>query len=752
LTAPNSGIIYAEPGSRIEDGLKSNRNHIYTTHYGDSQKNDYSTALQEAENTSYGSPTSYTSNNLFNYVVNTDNRRKPGTACPNKLGKSYSMIDEPTLYHRINPKTGFEEQRLVYKQRAYYVDKRGRSNPEITTSIKMSFTRTGRVNTDISYKNTGSDLFENFIGFSNHDLSLNKDGGELIGITGKKSGNFIPMRALGNERGMYLQDPGNEIRTSFYMNQNNGPGGWAARSASRSYLATKGYLYNPGLLGLTPIRETYYPWKIGKGGSSFFDRNNNVYKFPYTPSGYHNAFRDQNDTGDKGKKKPAGTRLGTKTEKDPNWDSGVTMRTVPASLPAGTTVHLSYGTMTDVPGSTFNPVAEFDSLGTEEEPQIKQLGTKELTFDGHWYDFDSKNVKIYYSIDTGDSQDIKKNVLLDENQTQQDADNGTFHDFSKVIDISALEKGAHKISFMAEDEDGNQSVIQHHNFKLIKKVNSSDSPQIDVTSPIGTIQNPHVPITDKLDLSGSLSYGKSKKIKTLSYSIDDQDEVIHKENISNYKPGRFIPWNVNGLDIHSYNDLKRHKIDFKVTTEDGKTDTDTFYFQHAVGSTHLVAPAEIDFGKILASPNADSPISPDLKDKKVLLEDFRSEGAGKLGVSLTIDKFYKDKDYLNDDNDDGDDSESNMDGDGDEDDDGPLARTEESLLHDVYWDGQAVNSENILIGKTAANKNDEWRQITDFTDEVSKKLKINFRSGAIGATPGKYISRWTWQTIDSIED
>jgi len=162
--------------------------------------------------------------------------------------------------------------------------------------------------------------------------------------------------------------------------------------------------------------------------------------------------------------------------------------------------------------------------------------------------------------------------------------------------------------------------------------------------------------------------------------------------------------------------------------------------------------AEIDFGKILASPNADSPISPDLKDKKVLLEDFRSEGAGKLGVSLTIDKFYKDKDYLNDDNDDGDDSESNMDGDGDEDDDGPLVRTEESLLHDVYWDGQAVNSENILIGKTAANKNNEWRQITDFTDEVSKKLKINFRSGAIGATPGKYISRWTWQTIDSIED
>ncbi|MFC6176130.1 hypothetical protein ACFQAV_04730 [Companilactobacillus huachuanensis] len=461
LTAPNSGILYAEPGSRIEDGPTAKKNHIYTIHYGDGQNRSFNSALQDLEDLPFGSPTSYTSNNLYNFVTHTDDWKRPGTSGPNKLGRSYAMIGDPSLYYRINPRTKFEEQRLVYKQRAFFEDKKGKTNPEITTTIKMSFTRTGRVVTDIAFKNTGKVMFNNFSGFSNHDLSLNKDGAELTDAKGKNIGNFIPMRALGNERGMYIQAPNNEIRTNIYMNHENGPGAWAARSASRSYLATKGYMYNPGLLGLLAVqKETYYPWKVGKGHDhSFFDKKNNVYKFPYTPHDYHNAFTNQRDFGDKGKLMGAGKRLGTDNEKDPQWDAGVTMRSAPIDLKIGKTVRLQYGTMTDIPGSTFNPVVEYDNLGTDDKPQVLTLGSKELELSGHWYDFDSENVTAYYSIDSDEPDDLQKNILFSGKQKKEEANNGDFHDFKRTANIAGLEKGVHKIYLIAEDEDGNRSIL-----------------------------------------------------------------------------------------------------------------------------------------------------------------------------------------------------------------------------------------------------------------------------------------------------
>lgn len=755
LTAPNTAILYAEPGSRIEDGPKSLTNHVYTNHYGDNQKGDYdSVSLDRTEDKPYGTPTSYTSNTLYNSVSRSDDKYRPSISGPNKIGKSYAMVNTPKLYYRVDPRTGFEEQRLVYNQRAKWENRKGKNNPEVTTTIKLSFTKTGRVITHITYKNTGTTTIPKFIGLSNHDLSLNKDGAELRNNYDEKIGNYIPMRALGNKRGMYMQAPNNEIRTSIYVNHPEEPGAWAARSASRSYLATRGYI-SETLISLLPIyKETYYPWKVGKKqNSGFFDNKENHYIFPYTPKGYNNAFESSNDSGDKDKLFKSGKRLGAEREKDPMWDSGLTLRTNAKDLIVNGTVEMEYSTMTDVPGSTFSPVVIYDYLGTDDEPQVLPLGTKKIALDGHWYDFDSTNVTLYYGIDSKEDGDMQK-VMLNGKQSPQDAEVGKFNEFSSEIDIQGLEKGPHKIYLIAIDEDGNKSVMQEHVFNLMDV--SNKEPQIAVTSPKGTKKEPYAPISENMRLKGFWSDRDSSKIKSITYQIDDGPELVHSENIKNSKKGSLVKWTLDDLDIKKFNDFDVHMIKFQITDAEGNIGTTEFYFRHIGGSVKLVAPEEIDFGSLSVTPSTNNPIKPNLNDGKVLIEDFREKDSNPISLSLSIDTFYKvDEDDGDDNGDDGD----NADGDGDDtDEDGSeeavpskADNKPESLMHDVFWKENLVSTKDLIVGKTEGHKNHEWFQTTDFTNEITKNLKLNFRSGENGASIGKYVSHWTWQMIDSID-
>lgn len=746
LTAPNSGIIYAEPGSRISDGLRSNTNHIYTSHYGDSQNIDTEMPLTDYEDQAFGSPTSYTSNDLFNYAVSSDSKLRPGTAGPNKVGKAYAAIETPKFYYRTDQKTGFEEQRLVIKQRAFWENKKNRDNPVITTTIKQSFTKTGKVITNITYKNTGTVTFNKFIGFSNHDLSMNKDGAE-IKDKGKKIGNYIPMRSLGNDRGMYIQTPNNEIRTSVYMNQPNEPGAWAARSASRSYLATKGYLYNPGLIGVIPIKETYYPWKVGKdkGGflfpNSFYDRKKKQFNFPYTPDYTHNAFKNLNDLGDKGQMKGPGTRLGAEKEDESMWDAGLTMRTTPVDLEVGKSIQLEYATLTDVPGSTFNPVLEIDRPGSNETPNVFPLETDNLTITGHLYDFDSNHMTVYYGIDSDDEKDMK--LFQYKKQSNAEANAGKIHEFTEKINVKGLEKGKHKIYFVAKDEDDNESHVEEYHFKFVKP--ASNAPQIDVTSPSTSKNDPHNPFKHNMDLTGYWTDKDSSQIKSITYKIDDKPEETFSENLNNPTPGALNPWKIEDLDIQEHNDFNKHLIRFKITDVDGNIGTDNFYFMHTPGKIQLVAPEEIDFGNVTVSPTSNDPRKPDMQDGKVLLEDYREENSNPIGVSLTIDKFYKAGKGNTDEDGDGDDSNENIDS-------SPEKREErESLAHDIYWKDQLVNGNTLRVAQTEGPKNGQWHQSTDLTKQVTDNLKINFRSGETGSPNGKYTSKWTWQTVDSLE-
>lgn len=51
------------------------------------------------------------------------------------------------------------------------------------------------------------------------------------------------------------------------------------------------------------------------------------------------------------------------------------------------------------------------------------------------------------------------------------------------------------------------------------------------------------------------------------------------------------------------------------------------------------------------------------------------------------------------------------------------------------------------------NANDgKWQSETDFTENILKYLKLNFRSNDTGgSSPGKYVSHWTWNAVDSLQ-
>lgn len=770
LTTPGTAVLYASKGSRIEDGAKGNGNHIYTDHYGDHQENDYdmlsviNMGIKEdprgIEDRSIGSPRSYTSNNLYNYVVESDGKGVPGVSGPNKIGESYAMLDTPKFYYRTNPQTGFEEQKMVFHQKAFYAYKKGRNNPEITTTIKLSFNKVGRVQTKIAFKNTGKYAFGNFVGLSNHDLSLNKDNQEIRDNRGKGIGNYVKLRALGNQRGMYMQSGDNQVRTSYYLNHENGPAGWAGRSSSKSYLATKGFMHSPGLLELIgSSNERYYPWKVGKddhtwsllGGTKptkFFNDDIPGYRSPYVAEKLYNAFSDHWDKGDL-ERKEVGGRLGVK-ENDYTWDAGLTMRTSPRDLLTGQTIKLEYESQIDVKGTTFNPVFELDLHGTTDNPQIisdKELQDRKgkLPITGTWYDFDSTDVTMYYSIDSEDPEDDQ--ILFNRSQSQNDAFNGKLNDITKVnLSLKGLDPGMHTIRFYMVDKEGHRSQIQEHFLKISKPV--TNEPQIDVTSPRATSKNPYKVYGESIDIKGTWSDKDSKKIKYISYQINNHDEKIIRENIPNPTPGKQNIGDIDGLDISCCNNFDKNKIVFTIVDQDGLVGTDSFYFQHVPGGLTLSAPEEIDFGTLAVSPTGGTPVKPTIKEGKIILGDYRQQDAPPMSVSLKMDKFYKEEEH-HDDQGGGDDSLANIDIP-----DKPDTKIEipkEALVHDIYWKNKLISGDELIIGQSAQKTGPQWEYKTNLTEDVLKNLKIRFRSGENGASSGKYVSHWTWQTVDSVQ-
>lgn len=755
LTTPNSAVLYSSEGSTIESGPNGEGNHLYTSHYGDAQSFDTAptTWAGEEQDKPYGSPNSFTSNTLFNYVKTTDKKERPGTSGPDRYGSSYAMSAMPKLYYRIDPETGYEEQKLVYTQQDFLVAKKGRDIHKLQITINHKFDKTGKTISTISYKNVGTTSLADFVGFSSHDISINKDGKEIEAINGKKIGNYMPMRSLGSERGMYLQSQNNEVRTSFYINSENGPDGWAGRSIGRSYLATKGFSKSDLLWipGLQVASERYYPWKVGKksNDSSFYDKKKKQYISPYVSRGLFNAFYDVKDRGDKGKNLPAGARLSA-DESTSYWDAGLTMRTKPQMLTPNQSVVLEFASQIDIMGLKFNPVLGLDQTGTNDNPFLIPAKNESFDLSGLWYDFDSTAERIFYTIDE-ENLDVDKAEILDGyHQTANEAVDGKVHEWKKNFSLRGLDDSKHTLRFWMQDNEENLSQVQTLVIKRIK--NPENKPQIDIITPGSSDENPHSPMDHNLNIKGVWSDNDSKTIKSITYKIDDGEEKVLDQNIQNKKPGTTVPWKIENLDISEHNNFEKHKIEFTITDPKNNTDTDTFYYQHQGGSYQLFAPEEIDFGQTSLSSGSISPKKPTVQGD-LLIDDFRDKDAPPLAVTLSIDTFYKE---INDDNDDGDDEDDGDDGDGLHDGDNEKKALpkkvdkKESLSHDIFWKDQFVNDHDLLVGTTDTNQDGQWHRITNLTSNITKYLKLNFRSNETGSTPGKYTSVWTWNATDSL--
>jgi len=693
LTAPNSLVITVPRGGDIDNGPTDGGNHIYGNAYGDVHSLDGS----------LGSKGDFVTTDIYELEVPSDRSNRPSVAGPGVLEKKYSMAEAPTFSYRVDPKTGFEEQRMIFFQQV----KRGRNFYEVEVKIVQSFEKNGRVLTKINYTNTGKYPIQRFMGFAFKDFSLTKDFAEIRDEKGKKAGDFVPIRALGNNRGIYLQSNITVSRYNLFTNLPNGPSSWAGRSISKAHDQQKGYI-NGFLLGIGGGGR--FPWANGEGYTSHGN-----YESPDVPKGLKNSFADMNDLGDAGLNLNAGARLGNVKESERPWDSGFAMHTKVQTLEVDKSVSMHYASQIDIIGARFAPAIELDQKGTETSPDIIQDGAQNYRVTGTWYDFDSTDAELYYTVDTDDTHQGK--LIKKLKQSEQNSKAGKPQEWSDAISIKDLEEGPHYLRLWVKDSDGNLSEIA----QTVIKINPPPTivPSIEILSPESSELNPFEPTTHNLSLTGTWSDKDSKRIKNATYKIDDNEEEILFEDIENKHPGSTYFWELPELSISKFNDVKLHKIVLTITDYDDNSDSDTLYFQHKDGTFQLVAPHSIDFGVEQTSEDKSTKkIKPDISGS-LQVHDFRSNNQCPLKVTLSVNDFTHDDEQTH------------------------------SLDHRFYWNDQPMQDTELFVGKTPRASSEVWLTTTNMTDIIKDNIKLDFKNNN-STVPGNYTSTWTWKAVESV--
>lgn len=692
LTAPNSLVITVPKNGKLEYGPNKNGNHIYGNSYGDAHDLDGSS----------GSKGDFVTTDIYNLELPSERSNRPSVAGPDVLDKKYSMSDVPTFSYRTDPKTGFEEQRMVFFQQI----RRNKKFYEVEVKIIQKFEKNGRVLTKISYSNTGDQPISKFMGFAFKDFSLTRDFAEIRDGYGKKVGDFVPLRALGNGRGVYLQSGITESRYNLFTNLPNGPSSWAGRSISKSHDQQKGYVN--GLFGILGGGGRF-PWFSGEGNIS-----NGFYESTDVPRGLKNSFSDMNDLGDAGLNLNAGARLGGVSENERAWDSGFAMHTKVQTLDVGKTIHMNYASQIDIIGAKFAPAIELDQKGTQETPDIVQANAENFRLTGNWYDFDSTSAKLFYTVDINDTN--HGTLLSNLNQSEESSKAGKPQEWSNSINIKDLKEGLHTIKVWVKDSDGNLSEIAQTVINITAP--PTVVPTLNILSPQSSTTDPFHPTTNNLSLTGTWSDKDSKKMKSVIYKVDNDEEITLFNDFTNEKPGSTHFWELPDLSISKYNDLKVHKITFTITDYDDNSTSDTLYFQHQDGSVQLVAPHSIDFGTEILSNQNTRKIKPNIYGS-LQVHDFRSKNQAPLKVILTIDKFTNENDES------------------------------KTLDHRFYWNNQLMSDPDFFIAKTPAASSENWLTTTNLTNLIKENIKLDFKNNNSTIT-GTYNSNWTWKTVESL--
>ncbi|WP_056979773.1 hypothetical protein [Companilactobacillus nodensis] len=712
LTAPNFCLVTAPEGTKLEpdSNFSSETTHIFGHNFGDAQMKDGK----------QGSNGTFVTTDIHNIDTPTDRKHHPSMAGPDKFGTTIGMLRIPQLFYRIDPKTGMEEQKMVFQQR--YI-KRNRTYG-IETSIIQRFDFSGEVFTDINYKNIGDVEFDDFIGFAFHDLTLTKDYGQIKNEKGINIGDYAPMRSLGNNRGFYMQSDNVESRINFHMDLENSPSAWATRTITKSHHEFKGFTNAGGGLSIVfgtilQAKFTGNPWKHSMH-DQYHDKR---YKPGSVPEKMFNAFYYDSDPGDKGFDPGAGKRLGklhkkkesdkTKyiSENEPLWDSGITMHTEHQTLEVGDSVKLSYSRTVDLNRENFAPVNYLDQRDTDDNPDIINNDTSEYKLSGAWYDFDSNDVDLYVSFDNDNFESAKQ--IESYNQKDEEKVAGVPHDWETNLDLTDKDPGKHRVYIWFKDKEGNVSIVDKTVIYLPQK--ATEAPQIKIINPESTETTPFIPNTEIFKVDGIWNDKDSKTIKSIKYSLDNEKELFINTNLKNPGNNNNVKWELSKFNMSKIGDTRIHKL--KVTIEDAEKHqgSDILYFKRSPGAFEIVAPEYIDFGQqILAGE--DSPHLHPKFDQKVEVNDYRQKTSVPLKVFVKMSEFES------------------------------VDSKNLKVPHSVYLDDQ-LKSNDVFLGETQSPNDDNNMTCTDFTKKVKEGICIVFRCDG-NAKTGSFTSEWTWIAQD----
>ncbi|WP_334328331.1 hypothetical protein [Companilactobacillus sp. HBUAS59699] len=713
ITAPNFCMVTAPKGTDLHtDGnFVNDHTHMYTHNFGDGQASDGKS----------GSDGTFVTTDIHNTELSaTDKKHFPSMSGPDIAGADSSMLTIPKLYFRLDPKTGFEEQKLVFFQQHV---KKGRTY-KIEVSIVQRFDFYGEVFTDINYKNVGNKEFDDFIGFAFHDLTLTKDFAQIKDKKGVNIGDYAPMRSLGNGRGFYMQSDNAESRINFHMNGNNSPWAWATRSITKSYEEFKGYTNAGGGLSflfgsILQAKFTGNPWKH----SVNYQYSDGRYKPGSVPERLFNAFYYDEDPGDKGFDPGAGKRLGKLhykhpkdkpeyiSESTPLWDSGVTMHTEHQTLEVGDSVKLSYSRSVDLNRKNFAPVNNMDQRGTNDDPDIVAHGTHKYDLTGSWYDFDSNDVELFVSLDNDKFEAAEK--VNSYSQKDEEKVAGVPHEWNASIDLTDKLLGKHTAYVWFKDKEGNISLISTSTFYI--PAESTNAPQISIITPESAEDNPYIPSEPHFNISGIWSDKDSRTIKNIRYSVDNGTDKTIASDIKNPSKGKNQNWNIKDFNTNDIEDIKIHKLTVKILDNDGNEGSAILYFRKAPGNVEIVAPENIDFGQQLMVGEKSPHLHPNF-DEKVEVNDYRQENAKPLDLFLSMSEFESiDYDDL-------------------------------KISHAVYLD-ENLQSDELFIGKTNDPNDGQKMTSTDFTQKIKDRICVVFNYDE-HVKPGTFQGQWVWEARD----
>ncbi|WP_125565842.1 hypothetical protein [Companilactobacillus insicii] len=303
------------------------------------------------------------------------------------------------------------------------------------------------------------------------------------------------------------------------------------------------------------------------------------------------------------------------------------------------------------------PVLRLVDSGTSSSP----IGTENSYYvTGNWYDYDSKNVALYYSLDVNDPSKASK--VASYTQSESDGHNLVVHSFSENINLSG-KSGNHTVYFWIKDSDGNWSSVSSSviNVAATNKVYSGFSPAsalfasralVPAAATAGNsvvkliltnngIDTPNTYTADNPYMSKSTGFQFKVYINTpnvdvyhatVYYETDVESQKVYISTGGGFNSTINVPAKIN-TSLYTDNKLHYVKVMLRQSKQLGSVisndpngqilASDTLYFRTGY-SLAVDPPKSIDFGSYMPGGGKSPILNANLDGSKLLVIDGRN--------------------------------------------------------------------------------------------------------------------------------